>query len=83
MHILYDQDDYVTEVTSHICEHHKRQPWDHSWPGCTCSSGFSQRRATPEERAENIRKRQEEQKRREKHMADYDQGKLDAAKGKE
>ena len=76
MLIPYDPDDQVTDVTRHVCEYHKRQPWDVSWPGCTCSTGFISRKATPEERAENIKRREEEQRRREQHMADYDAGKI-------
>lgn len=74
MLINHNPDDYVSEVVQHTCEHHKRQPWDTGWPGCTCSAGYSTRLATPEERAENVRRREEEQERRCKHMADYDAG---------
>jgi len=74
--IIHDPDDWVTEISSHTCEHHKRQPWDRSWAGCTCSGGISQRRATPEEKAENIKRRLAEEERRRQHMADYDAGRL-------
>lgn len=67
--------DYVTEHTSTTCEFHKRQPWAQS-AGCTCSFSMGQRRATPEERAENIRRRDAEMERRRQHMADYDAGKI-------
>lgn len=67
-------DDFVVEVKEHRCEHHKRQPWDRNWAGCTCSSSYGKRRATPEEKVENIRRRQEEEARRIKHMRDYDNG---------
>lgn len=76
MLIYDDPDDYVNESTRTVCEHHKRQPWDVAWAGCTCSVGFYRRKATPEERAENIRRREEEQRRREQHMADYDAGRI-------
>jgi hypothetical protein len=76
MLIHHDPDDYVTEVKSTTCEYHKRKPWDVAWPGCTCSVSYSQRLATPKERAENIKRRQEEEARRQKHMDDYDAGKL-------
>lgn len=76
MLIQHDPDDYIVEVTQHRCEHHKRQPWDVAWPGCTCSSGVTQRRATPEERAANIKAREEERRRRDQHIRDYDAGKI-------
>lgn len=72
MLIQHNPDDYVTEITRHTCEHHKRQPWDTAYPGCTCSSGFTQRQATLAERQENIKRRLAEEERRRKHMADYD-----------
>lgn len=68
----HNPDDWVIEVHQTTCEHHKRQPWDRAWPGCTCSGGVSQRRATPEERLENIRRREAEQARRSAHMDAYD-----------
>ena len=74
MLIHHNPDDYVSESKHHICEHHKRQPWDTNWPGCTCSSSYSLRRATPEEKADNIKQREQEEERRRKHMADYDRG---------
>ena len=74
MLIPYDPDGEVTEIKTHTCEYHKRQPWDRGWPGCTCSSGYGVRKATPEERAANVKRREEEQKRREQHMRDYDAG---------
>lgn len=76
MLIHHDPDDYVSETTSHTCDYHKRKPWDVAWPGCTCSSGYTQRLATPQEKAENIQRRQQEEARREQHMRDYDEGKL-------
>jgi hypothetical protein len=76
MLIHHDPDAYVTVHESHTCEHHKRQPWDTGYPGCTCSGSYSQRLATTEERAENIRRRKAEEQRRRQHMADYDAGKL-------
>lgn len=76
MMLHHDPDEFVSVHESHTCEHHKRQPWDHSYPGCTCSGSYYQRRATPEERAENKRNRLAEEERRRKHMADYDAGKL-------
>ena len=72
---LGDPDDYVTEHKSHTCEFHKRTPWAQS-AGCTCSGGFSMRRATPEEKAENIKRRLAEEERRRQHIADYDAGRL-------
>lgn len=69
-------DDFVTEVKTERCEYHKRQPWAVAWAGCTCSSGISRRRATPEERALNVQRREEEERRREQHMRDYDAGRL-------
>jgi hypothetical protein len=75
MLIHHNPDDWVTQVIRHVCEYHKRQPWA-SWPGCTCSTSISSRRATPEERLQNIADRAAEEKRRAKHMADYDAGKL-------
>ena len=76
MLMLHDPMDWVTVIEQRTCEHHKRQPWDTSWPGCTCSTSYSQRRATPEERAANIKARDAENERRRKHMADYDAGRL-------
>lgn len=76
MLIIHNEDDWVFEHHSHTCEHHKREPWDVGYPGCTCSGGMSQRKATPEERLENIKRREQEDERRRKHMADYDAGKL-------
>lgn len=72
--IVHDPDDYVTEITHRTCEHHKREPWDVGWPGCTCSSGYSVRHATSEERAANIKAREAEQERRRRHMEAYDRG---------
>lgn len=76
MLIYHDPDDWVTEVKQERCEYHKRQPWDVAWPGCTCSVSYSQRRATPEERAANIKWREAEEERRRKHVEDYDKGLL-------
>lgn len=76
MLIRHNIDDYVCESKHHTCEHHKRQPWDVAWPGCSCSSSYSERLATPEERVENIKRREEENERRRKHMEDYDKGLL-------
>ena len=76
MLIEHNPDDFVTEIKERRCEHHKRQPWDVGWPGCTCSASYGQRRATPEERAANIKAREDEAERRRKHMADYDAGKI-------
>lgn len=76
MMIIYDEDEWVFDYCSHMCEHHKRQPWDDSYPGCTCSGGMWQRRATPEEKIANIKRRDEENERRRKHMADYGAGKI-------
>ena len=76
MLIQHDPDDFVTEIKEHRCDHHKRQPWDVAWPGCTCSTSYGQRLATPEERAENARKREAEEERRRQHMADYDAGRI-------
>lgn len=78
MLIIHDPDEWVTEHSHRTCEHHKREPWDTGWPGCTCSSSFGQRRATPEEREENIRRRKAEEERRRKHMADYDAGRTES-----
>jgi hypothetical protein len=72
---LHDPDDYVTETKSHTCEFHKRTPWEQS-AGCTCSFSMGQRRATPEEKQENIRRRLAEEERRRQHMADYDAGRI-------
>ena len=76
MLIPYDPDGTVTEVKRRVCEHHQRMPWDTTWAGCTCSSSYSTRQATAEERAANIKARQEEQERRRKHIAAYDASKL-------
>ena len=76
MLIHHNPDDYISEFTKHTCEHHKRMPWDTAWPGCTCSAGYGQRRATPEERAANVKAREQEAERRRQHMADYDAGKI-------
>jgi hypothetical protein len=69
---LEPEENFVTVCTNYVCEHHKREPWDWSWAGCTCSSSMSRRRATPEEKAENIRRSRDERERRCKHMEDYD-----------
>ncbi len=69
-----DPVDFVVEIDRRICEHHKRDPWDAAWPGCACSTSYSRRRATPEERAANIKAREEEQERRRKHIEAYDRG---------
>lgn len=74
MLVIHNPDEFVIETTHHTCEYHKRQPWDKSYPGCTCSGSYSQRRATPEERQHNIERRKAEQERRRKHIADYDAG---------
>lgn len=71
---LGDPDMRVPVVTRHVCEHHKRDPWDVNYAGCTCSTAFSSRTATPEERVENKRRREEFEARRAKHIADYDAG---------
>lgn len=75
MNIPYENPiDFITEVKTHTCEYHKRQPWDRNFAGCTCSSSYGRRRATPEERAKNIENQQNETARRLKHMEDYDKG---------
>ena len=72
----HDPDDWVVVIESHTCEHHKRQPWDVGWPGCTCGGSYGMRRATPEEREENIRKRKAEEQRRREHIDAYDRGEI-------
>lgn len=71
----HDPDDWVVDNRSTTCELHKRQPWAQS-AGCTCSFSMGQRRATPEEKAENIKRRLAEEERRRQHMADYDAGRI-------
>ncbi len=76
MLIHRDNQDFVVDIKTHVCEHHKRQPWDVAWAGCTCSTSYGRRLATPAERAANLKARKEEEERRRKHTTDYDAGKL-------
>lgn len=76
MIIYHNPEDWITDVKHIKCAHHKRQPWDTSWPGCTCSTSYVQRLATAEEKAEKKMWADKELERRKKHMADYDAGKI-------
>jgi len=62
MYIKYDPDEYVTEVKHTICEIHKKYPWCYH-PYCMCSGSYTYRRATPEERNENKKRRLEKETR--------------------
>ena len=75
MYEHHDPDAYVSVIDRHTCEAHKRDPWA-IFPGCTCSVSYKSRRATPEERLQNISNRKAEEDRRRKHIADYDAGKV-------
>lgn len=39
-------DEYESVSEMHICEHHKKYPWDLGYGACTCSAGYSMRRKT-------------------------------------
>lgn len=41
MYIEYNPEDVETKVEHHICEYHKENPGK-IWPGCTCTSTYSQ-----------------------------------------
>ncbi len=56
--IPYDPDAWVTFAEHHACSFHRENPNGH-WAGCTCGGAIGQRPATPEERAENRRRRLE------------------------
>ena len=38
--MLIKQAPMVTEVTSHICDYHKRNPQNRNYAGCTCSTAY-------------------------------------------
>jgi hypothetical protein len=61
MIIHYDPDATVVETTHTTCSYHKQNPGK-PFAGCTCSSSYSHRKATPQEYSEN-RKRRLEQRR--------------------
>lgn len=42
----------VTEVTNQTCPFHKQQP-NVAYAGCTCTSVFTQRKRTPQEKEEH------------------------------
>jgi len=52
MIINIDPDDYVTEISHSTCPFHKKHPGE-PYAGCSCSSSYIRRRATPEERRTN------------------------------
>jgi hypothetical protein len=51
-----DPDDFVGTSSLHTCPFHRANPGV-AYAGCTCSGAFSLRKATPEEREANYRKR--------------------------
>lgn len=52
-----NSDDYVSVTTENTCPFHRKFP-GYSYAGCTCSNGYSQRIATPEEERANQQKRE-------------------------
>lgn len=57
MIIHHDPDEWVSVSDSHACDFHVANPGV-SYAGCTCSSSYGQRRATPEEYAAAKAKRE-------------------------
>lgn len=61
MQIPYENpDDYISEFEHKPCQFHKIAPGA-PWAGCTCSGKYIRRKATPEEREQNIRVREARQ----------------------
>jgi hypothetical protein len=56
MLIVIDEDRKVAEVSHTTCSFHQRNPGA-SYAGCTCSSSYGLRTATPEEYKDNRRRR--------------------------
>lgn len=56
MLIRHDPDAYVAVSEGHTCAFHREYP-GRQWAGCTCGGGVGLRTATPEEKAENRRRR--------------------------
>lgn len=63
MLITYDPDRYVAISEHRTCPFHQANPDIPYWPGCSCMSSWSQREATPEEYAENRRRRLDREQR--------------------
>lgn len=40
MLIEHDPDKYEVVITQRTCDHHKRNPKDVAWPGCTCGGTY-------------------------------------------
>jgi hypothetical protein len=58
-----DPDDYVSFFDQHTCRFHEIAPGE-PYAGCTCSTDWGQRKATPEEREANRKSRLEREERR-------------------
>jgi len=56
MYIIHNPDDYVSVSTHLPCAFHIKYP-DLTFAGCTCTSSFGLRKATPEEKIENEKRR--------------------------
>ena len=64
MMIPYENpDDFVSVFEHNPCPFHKIAPGE-SYAGCTCQGAYYRRPATPEEREQNIKAREERGKRR-------------------
>ena len=61
MLINTDKDGKMPVMEKHTCNYHKLNPMT-PYPGCTCSTAYGTRAATPEERADNKRRRLEAEK---------------------
>ena len=70
MLIQYDPDRYTVDVQIHTCPFHVEFPGD-DYAGCTCSSAYTQRECTPEERADKRRGRLEAEAERAKRRARF------------
>ena len=62
MVIRTDPLDYVSETKTTTCSFHQANPLD-KYAGCTCTVSWSYRKATPEERKVNIKRKDELRKR--------------------
>jgi hypothetical protein len=52
--IINSVKDYVTEISSHICDYHKKHPYDTNHPGCTCTATLTLREKKFEEIMDDI-----------------------------